>query len=167
LDELRPGYVAVGRVLGPWGLRGEIKVEPLSPESTLAAGKFVFAGHRRYEIQESRRSGRLFRLKLSGVETREAAQALRASYLEVPEAGLEPLSEGQYYRYQLIGLAVRSVDGTQLGRVVDIFSTPENDVYVVDGSHGEVLLPAVDDVIRDINLAEGTISVEIIPGLLP
>jgi 16S rRNA processing protein RimM len=167
LEEIRPGYVAVGRVLGGWGIRGELKVEPLAPEAAFAPGRTVSAHNRAHAIESSRRSGRFLRVKLATVDSREDALALRGAYLEAAEADLPPLPEGQYYRFQLIGLAVSSLEGRELGRVVDVLSTPENDVYVVNGPTGEVLLPAVDDVIRDVNLEEGAIKIEIIPGLLP
>jgi 16S rRNA processing protein RimM len=167
LEEIRPGYVAVGRVLGAWGARGDLKVEPLAPESVFGKGHTILIGGRDYEVDGSRRSGRFLRLKLAGVDTREEVQQLRGAYLEVAESQLTPLPEGQYYRFQLIGLAVRSLDGDQLGKVTDVISTPENDVYVVNSPSGEVLIPAVDDVVREIDLTAGAITIEIIPGLLP
>jgi len=166
LDEIPPGYVAVGRVLGAWGVRGELKIEPLAPESVLATGHTVSIAGRDYTIERSDRSGRFVRLKIAGVDAREEAQLLRGTYLQVPEGDLKPLPEGEYYRFALVGLAVRSLDGRELGHVVDVLSTPENDVYVVKGPGGEVLIPAVDDVVREIDLRTG-ITIEIVPGLLP
>jgi 16S rRNA processing protein RimM len=167
LDEVLPGYVAVGRVLGPWGVRGELKVEPLAPKSVLEPHSRVSLAGNDYEIERSFPGQRFLRVKLAGVDTREGAQSLRGSYLQVPEAQLEPLPTGQYYRFQLIGLAVRSLDGDDLGVVADVISARENDVYVVNGRHGEVLLPATEDVVRDIDLAKRVMTIEIIPGLLP
>ena len=106
-------------------------------------------------------------MKLAAVDTREKAQALRGEYLQAREVDLPALPEGEYYRFQLVGLAVRSFDGRELGRVTDVLSAPENDIYVVSGPSGEVLIPAVDDVVHDVNLSGGVITVEIVPGLLP
>jgi 16S rRNA processing protein RimM len=167
LDEIAHAYVAVGRVLGAWGVRGDLKIEPMSPASAISAGSIVSIAGRTYEIARSEPSGRFTRLKLVGVDTREEARLLRGAYLQAPEADLEPLPEGEYYRFQLVGLKVRSLDGHQLGQVVDVLSTAENDVYVVESAQGEVLIPAVDDVVRDIDLSESIITIEIIPGLLP
>jgi 16S rRNA processing protein RimM len=167
LDEILAGYVAVGRVIGAWGVRGELKIELLAPESVLGTGHTVLIAGRDYTIERSNRSGRFVRLKITGVDTREEAQLLRGTYLQAPEGDLKPLPEGEYYRFQLVGLVARSLDGRELGRVVDVLSTPENEVYVVKGPDGEVLIPAVDDVVQEIDLTKGTISVEIIPGLLP
>ncbi len=167
MDEVTPGYVAIGRLLGVRGIRGELKVEPLSPESILKPGRVVTVNGQKRQIEHSRASGRLMYLKLAGIDTREAAQALRGAYLQVRERDLDALPEGEYYRFQLIGLAVRALDGRELGRVTDVLSAPENDVYLVSGPAGEVLIPAVDDVVRNVDVENGAITIEIVPGLLP
>ena len=167
MDEIFPGYVAAGRLLRVRGVRGEVLVEPLAPHESLSAGTGVTVSGREYKIERARSEGRFLRVKLAGVNTRENAQALRGAYLQVREADLAALPEGEYYRFQLIGLNVNSVDGRSLGQVTDVLSAPENDIYVVSGPSGEVLIPAVDDVVQDIDLSAGYITIEIIPGLLP
>ena len=166
MDEIAPGYVAIARVLGAWGSRGAIKVEPLAPPNVLSRGRTLRAARQTYEIQDVQRSGRLLRLKLAGIDDREAAKGLRDRFLEVPESDLDPLPPGEYYRFQILGLIVRSTDGQELGRVVDVLTAPENDVYVTRGADREILIPAVDDVVQDIDLHAGVIFVEIVPGLL-
>lgn len=167
MDEIAPSNVAVGRVLRAHGVRGELVVEPLAPPSTLTPSRRVTILGREYEIAHARSGGRLLHLKLAGVDTREQARALSSAYLQVREGELAALPEGEYYRFQLLGLVVRSVDGSDLGRVTDVLSASENDIYVVSGPSGEVLIPAVDDVVQDIDLSAGLITIEIIPGLLP
>ena len=167
LDEIAPGYVAVARVLATRGVHGDLKAEPLAPTTVLAPGRTVTIASDEFEIERSRRRGRFIHLKLRGIDTREKAQALRGAYLQTPERDLGALPEGEYYRFQLIGLNVRSLDGRDLGHVRDVISAPENDVYVVSGPFGEVLIPAIDDVIRDVDLTAGVILIEIVPGLLP
>ena len=149
------------------GVYGELIVEPLAPPESLSAGTRVTISGREYEIAGARSEGRFLRVKLAAVDTREKAQALRGEYLQAREVDLPALPEGEYYRFQLVGLAVRSFDGRELGRVTDVLSAPENDIYVVSGPSGEVLIPAVDDVVHDVNLSGGVITVEIVPGLLP
>jgi 16S rRNA processing protein RimM len=167
LDEIRGGYVAIGRVLGAWGVRGDLKIQPLAPQSALLAGHSVSIARSEYTIERSDASGRFVRLKIAGVDNREEAQLLRGAYLQAREEDLKPLPDGEYYRFQLVGLAVICIDGRNLGRVVDVISAPENDVYVVKGPDGEVLIPAIDDVVQEIDLKNETISIETIPGLLP
>ena len=168
MDDLHPGYVAVGRVLSPWGVRGDLKVEPLADlPSLLSPGRSVSVGSQTHTIQRSRRRGRLLHIKLSGIDDRDAAEALKDRYLQLPESELEPLREGQYYRFQLIGLSVRSSAGQTLGRVSRILTTPSNDVFVVDGPRGEILVPAIDDIVKEIDIEGGGMTIEVVPGLLP
>ena len=168
MEEVPPGYVAIGRVGAPWGVRGAVRVLPLTDRrAQLAAGRTVTVAGERRTIESTRWQKGMVHLRLSGIEDREAAAELAGRLLAIPESELEPLPEGQYYRFQLIGLAVISTDGEELGGVTDVLSTGANDVYIVSGPFGEVLIPAVDDVVRDVNITAGVILVEIIPGLLP
>ena len=164
-QDVAPGFVAIGRVLAPWGTRGDVKVEPLAPQELLRQGRKVLVVGREHTVERSRSSERSLYVKLSGVDSREAANALRDAYLQVRESDLAPLEEGQYYRYQLIGLAVRATDGRDLGLIADVLSSPESDVLVVTGPLGEVLVPATDEIVREVDLRTGVV-IEIVPGLL-
>ena len=167
MEELPPGYVAIGRVGAPWGVRGAVRVLPLTDRRRqLAAGRTVsVAGERRTIVSARWQKGMVY-LRLSGIEGREAAAELRDRLLAIAESELEPLPEGQYYRFQLIGLAVISTDGEELGRVTEVLSTGANDVDV-SGDRGELLLPATDEVVREIDLETGRMLIEPLPGLLP
>jgi 16S rRNA processing protein RimM len=124
------------------------------------------AGERR-TIESARWQKGMAYLRLSGIDDREAAAELGGRLLSIPESELEPLPEGQYYRFQLIGLSVVSRDGEELGRVTEVLSTGANDVYVVRGERGELLLPATDEVVREIDLETGRMLIDVLPGLLP
>ena len=167
MEDVPPGYVAVGRVLGAWGLRGDLTVERLAPPEVLSQGRTVTVAGQEIVIERSRGHGRVVHVKLAGVDTRESAAALRGALLQLPERDLEPLPEGEYYRFQLIGLRVSSTDGQDLGRVTDVLSTAANDVLIVAGPLGELLIPAVDEVVKRVDLDSGAIIIDIIPGLLP
>jgi len=133
----------------------------------LVRGKSVTLAGSERTIERSSDHGRFLRLKLAGIEQREEAQQLRGAYLQISAADVPPLVEGEYYRFQLLGLAVQSADGGELGIVIDILATVENDVYVVQGPLGEVLIPAVDDVVQQVDIAAGKITIDVVPGLLP
>lgn len=77
-----------------------------------------------------------------------------------------PLPEGQFYHHQIIGLQVRTTRGEYIGEITDILEGKSNDNYIVRGSHGEILIPAIEDVVRSIDLDAGTITIEAIAGLL-
>ena len=168
MEEVPPGHVAIGRIGAPWGVRGAVRVLPLTDRRRqLAAGRTVNVAGERRTIESARWQKGLVYLHLSGIEDREAAAELRGRLLAIAESELEPLPEGQYYRFQLIGLAVISTDGEELGRVTEVLSTGANDVYVVSGDRGELLLPATDEVVREIDLEGSRMLIEALPGLLP
>jgi 16S rRNA processing protein RimM len=160
--------VAVGRILGPWGLRGDLRVEPLTdfPER-FEPGCSLYVEGVAYVIERCRWHKGKVHIKLSGIDSVAAAEALRQRFLEVPEKDLKPLSEGEYYQFQILGLEVRTTEGEPLGKVTQILSTGSNDVFVVRGEGGELLIPALDDVIKAIDLDEGRMEVELVEGLLP
>jgi 16S rRNA processing protein RimM len=164
--EIPDGFVAVARIIGAWGVRGDVKAEALAPPEVLKSGVAVTVAGRDSTIERVS-EGREIRLKLAGVDKREAAATLRGQYVLVREEVLPPLPAEQYYRFQILGLRVVSTGGEALGTVEDVFSTPENDVYVVRGAGREILVPATDDVVLSIDLAAQTMTVELVPGLLP
>jgi 16S rRNA processing protein RimM len=142
-------------------VRGDLKVQPLTdfPER-FRPGAVLWSQGRRLEVARSRWSRGFVYMAFSGTDSRGAAEELRGLLLEVPEAELTPLPEGQYYRFQVIGLEVCTPAGERLGRVADILSTPSNDVYVVRGGPKELLIPAIEDVVQEIDLEGGRLVVE-------
>lgn len=104
-------------------------------------------------------------LKLEGCDTRNDAEALRNQWLQVPIQEALPLEEGEFFHYQLVGLQVETAAGEVLGDLHEILQTGANDVWVVRGPAGELLLPDIPDVILDIDPEAGRIVVQIPPGL--
>jgi 16S rRNA processing protein RimM len=112
-------------------------------------------------IDEIERGGRVPVVRLQGIEGREAAEAMVGRYLEVDA---EPLPDGHYYWHQLVGLRVIDDAGHELGRLVEVFRAGENEVYRVEADgEPELLLPALRDVVREIDLARGTMTVHYEP----
>lgn len=162
----------MGRVLGRWGVDGELKVEPLTDfAERFAPGASLWLGDRLVRVLASRTHKAAVLLRVTGVGDADAAEALRGSLIEVAEDELPELPPDTYYRYQLIGLEVRTTAGESLGRVVEVLDTGSNEVLVArrtpDDAAGEVLIPAIDDVVRAIDLAAGAVTIELIEGLLP
>ena len=106
-----------------------------------------------------------FLLELEGVEDVDAASALVGCQVLIPSDKLERLSEGEYYWRDIIGLEVITEDGEILGRIENVFSTGSNDVYVCTGGEREILLPAIADVIRKIDIKNGRMVVRLLEGL--
>jgi 16S rRNA processing protein RimM len=167
-DNVASGHIAVGRVLSPHGLHGEINIEPLTtqPEHLATGRRFRLEGVE-HEVEASRWRKSLVLLKLSGIDDVDAVEALRGRLLSVPESELASLPEGEYYTYQIVGLEVFDGDGERLGKVIRLFPTGSNDVYVVEGPRGEILLPAVDDVIVEVDVEGGRMVVSLMDGMLP
>lgn len=144
----------MARVAGAKGLAGAFRVESLTdwPER-LAVGELLYLEGEDLprEVVAVELGGRMPVLRLSGVATREAAEALAGRYLEV-EPG--ELPEGSYYWHQLEGLQVIDESGGVLGTLVEVFRVGENEVYRVTGSGGETLIPALRAVVRQIDLTQ-------------
>jgi len=101
-----------------------------------------------------------------GISDCEEASMLRNAMIEVDASMLPELGNNQYYYHQIIGLSVVTAAGEIIGTVTDIMETPSNEVYVVQGTDKEYLIPAVKAVIADINLNAGTMTITPIDGLL-
>ncbi len=159
----------VGRIAAAHGVRGDLKVQPLTdfPERFQRLGSiFVGPSHEERLITAAHRRGDAVIIRLQDVESREEAQALRGVELWVPRAEATPLPPGQFYHDDIIGLQVQTADGALVGVVSDILVTGANDVYVVDGDEGEILIPAIADVVVGIEVDQGRITVNPMPGML-
>lgn len=177
--ELR--YLAIGRVIRAHGLRGEVSVTVLTefPER-FKTTEWVYLGNQSeatpYRLESHRWHKKNILLTLAGVTNRTQAEALKDQFVQVPLEEAVPLPEGAYYFYQLIGLEVITTTGLRLGVITDILETGANDVYVVENNdvknndvknkNQEILLPAIADVVKSVDLEKGQIIVEVIDGLI-
>jgi 16S rRNA processing protein RimM len=161
--------VAIGLITAMFGIRGEVKVQPLTdfPARFLQTAK-VYVGD---ELDERRVLGarlhqRIVLLRLEGVETANDAEALRNKKLYIPASELIALPPDHYYLHDLVGLRVVHVDGTPLGAVRDVIQSTGNDLLVIqDARTGkDVLLPTVKEFVKAVDVLGGVISVEPIPG---
>jgi 16S rRNA processing protein RimM len=142
-------------VLGAKGLAGSLRIEALTDHlERLSAGESVWIEDETASrtILEAWWGGRVPVLRLEGISDRASAQGLAGRYLEAPA---EALPADTYYWHQLIGLAALDEAGTELGQVVEVFRAGENEVYRIEGSGGELLVPALREVVRSIDLASG------------
>ncbi len=169
-----PRYLAVGRISRPHGIRGELRVEIITdyPERLGQHVCFYLASPdspeavRRYPVEKLRWHRGALLLKLGGCDDRNGADELRGMLVQVPLEEAVPLEEGEYYYFQLVGVRVETESGQWLGRVVEVLETGANDVYVVRGPRGEVLLPAVEDVVLELDLELKRMVVRLLPGML-
>lgn len=162
----RDGFIAVGRVLRPWGLQGDVKVESLTdfPDRFEYGERLWLLGTER-EVEYARwQKGALY-LKLAGIDDADAAETTRGGLLEAPEATLRPLQPGEFYEHQLVGLLVSAGDGDALGDVREVLPTGGNAVLVVHGPRGELLIPFIEQVVKSVDLVARQITVELLDGM--
>jgi 16S rRNA processing protein RimM len=163
-----PAFLAIGRILRPHGVRGEVRVEIHTdfPERFgVYRQVYVGAGHKAYQIERHRFHGGRVLLKFREVVDRTAAEELREQWVYIAVEDAVPLAEGEVYLHDMLGLRVETVEGEELGEVTDIIETGANPVYVVRGLQGEILIPDIPEVIEAIDLERGELIVRLIEGL--
>jgi 16S rRNA processing protein RimM len=118
------------------------------------------------KISSVKKAGKYAILAFYGISTPENAAEYRGALLETDRSILQELPEAEYFHEQIIGLTAFTTDGNIIGIVSGIFETGSNDVYVVSGNEKEYLIPAIRDVILEINLNENKMVIQPLEGLL-
>jgi len=163
-------YLHIGMIVGPHGIRGEVKVQLLTdyPER-FRRGAVVYLGTdeeaREVEITAARPHKTMFLVQLASVRDRDAAEKLRGLSFLIPEEQAMPLGENENYAHDLVGMSVETAEGEELGTLAEILYTGANDVYVVSGPSGELLLPALLDVVLKVDLVTRKMVVRVPEGL--
>jgi 16S rRNA processing protein RimM len=153
--------IIVGEVARAHGVQGAVRVVPVTdfPERLLAldAAVLVHRGAARpMRVEAVQRDGTGVLMKFAGIDTPDAARELRGATVQIPASQAVPLPPGQFYVFEVVGLEVCTPEGTRVGEVVDVIRTGSNDVYVVRSPEGpEILLPAVDRYVQNIDIAAG------------
>ncbi|MCH8061192.1 MAG: 16S rRNA processing protein RimM [Chloroflexi bacterium] len=158
----------MGRIKGAWGIHGDVKIDLLSDApDRFEPGNIVHVKNKSTRVQRSRpiRGGMV--VKLDIVNDRNQAALLRGQEITVKPEQVSPPPQGSYYHFQVLGLDVLSQEGENLGRVREIIETGANDVYVVHlEGRRDVLIPALEDVILDVDLERGSMTVRLPDGLI-
>jgi len=157
--------VVVGRVLGPWGVQGWIRVYSWTdpPEALFDYRPWLLGEQQQAtEILEWRRSGQRLVARLPGIDSPELAAQLSDQLISVPRDQLPEPEEGSYYWHDLVGLQVFNLQDHHWGEVVRMLATGANDVMeIATGQRGKVLIPFVQpDVVRSVDLQAGRIVVD-------
>lgn len=165
----RDGFRAIGLVERPRGLKGEIKALPLTdfPERFETGARVFIAGQPRTVARSNWQNGRVY-LYIDGVADRDLAETLRGELIEIPEDERPRNAESFWYIDEIEGLRVETTGGDELGIVREVLQTGANDVYIVDrGQRRDLLVPALADVVRRVDLESSTMTVDLPDGLLP
>lgn len=162
----------IGQIVNTFGIKGMVKVKPFTDDiRRFDELKTVYveknSTQTEYEIEEVKYHKDMVLIKFKGIDKVEQAEMLRNSYLTVSRDSVEKLEEGRYYIVDLLGLEVYTDEQILLGTLEDIFNTGSNDIYVVKDTQGkQILLPAIQDVIKQIDIENKKIIVHLLPGLI-
>ena len=160
--------VVVGKVTKAHGLRGEVTVLPLTdnPDRFVQGNVLYLEDGRALTIDAARDNGARLLVTFAGVGDRGAAEALGGSILVVPRSELPELPEGTYWPHDLEGCEVMTRAGRVLGTITDVVANPANDIWVTTGADGdEVLVPAIRQVIADVDIAARRVLVHDVAGI--
>jgi 16S rRNA processing protein RimM len=167
-------YLSVGIVLKPHGLRGEVKVKPLTDdERRYDCLNCVYVKNDEFKELSiiSRRYNKGFvYLRFKGLETIDSVTNLRNKYLWIPRHMARKLPADTYFIADLLGCRVETLSGEYLGEIADVQETGSNDVYIVHGGpKGEILIPALKKVVVEVDIKNKLVRVDLtdMEGLLP
>ncbi len=168
---MEKNLLPIGKVIKPHGVKGKMKVEYFGED----LHRFFFyhkiyiedekGRPESYEVLEASPHPPRLIVRLKGIEKIEDAMPLIGKKILVEKEALPELEEGEYYWVDLLGVEVETQEGKRIGKVREIFSTGAHDVYVIETKSGEILLPAIEEVIRSIDLEKRVIKVVRLEGL--
>ena len=165
-------YIEIGQIVNTNGLKGVVKVNPFTDDiSKFEDLKYVYIQLKnelkKVKIEQVRYNKNQVLLKLEGIDSIEEAEKYRNFYLKTEKESQEDLGEDTYYIVDLIGLDVYSDKNEYLGKIEDVFPTGSNDVYVVIDNLGkQILIPAIADVVKEVDLKNKKMTINLIPGLI-
>ena len=165
-------YIEIGQIVNTNGLKGVVKVNPFTDDiSKFEDLKYVYIQLKnelkKVKIEQVRYNKNQVLLKLEGIDYIEEAEKYRNFYLKTEKESQEDLGEDTYYIVDLIGLDVYSDKNEYLGKIEDVFPTGSNDVYVVKDNLGkQILIPAIADVVKEVDLKNKKMIINLIPGLV-
>ncbi len=163
--------VTVGRIERPFGVKGEVKVRPLSAvpgrfEGLRAVSLLARNGQTlETSVTHVRRAGAEFILGLTGLTTPEDASLWRGGFIRTIRGAVPGLPDGQYYECDLIGLAVYTEERQAIGVLEEVWDLPGNPVFVVRQGAKEILIPAAKELVRAVDLTAQEMIVRLIDGL--
>jgi len=167
----KPEFVEIGIITKAHGIKGEVVVSPITdnPLQFMELRQVYLKGdddnRQTLKIERIRQKKTGFIIKLSGINDRNQAEELKNFFLERRVERDEQLPPDEYYIFDLIGLQVVTTSGEVLGEICEVLSLPANDVYVVQSQSREILIPAIKDVVKQIDLEAEIIEIEPLDGL--
>lgn len=165
-------YLEIGQIVNTNGLKGILKVKPFTDDITrFEKLKTIYIQKANelieFKIEKVRYSKNMVLLKLEGIDDINEAEKYRNFYIKIDRKDAVELEENSYFIIDIIGSEVFTDENNLLGKVIDILQTGSNDVYAVKDDKGkEILLPAIEDVIKDVDIKNKKIIVHLLDGLI-
>ncbi len=169
---MQEAKVTIGKIVKPFGVRGELKVFPLTdfPERFQSLKEVTVqtkeARHLRYRLSQVRVRPPFVYIAFEGISCPEEADAIRGGLIQIPESERLVLPKGEYYQSDLVGLEVYQLEGPYLGKITEIVETGVNDLFVVKDNQREILIPALRKIVKHIDLEQNRMEIDPPEGLL-
>ena len=158
--------VVIGKISAPHGVRGEVRIVPLTdfPERFENLKTVFLEDDSKMELESVKFSNKFIIAKFKNINSRNDIEIFNGKLLMLNRSDIPSLPEGEYYNFDIIGLEVIDDKGSKLGKITEVLKTGSNDVYVVEGKK-QILVPALKKVVKEINLTDGLMKVELLEEL--
>lgn len=158
--------VVIGKISAPHGVRGEVRIVPLTdfPERFENLKTVFLEDDSKMELESVKFSNKFIIVKFKNINSRNDIEIFNGKLLMLNRSDIPSLPEGEYYNFDIIGLEVIDDKGSKLGKITEVLKTGSNDVYVVEGKK-QILVPALKKVVKEINLVDGFMKVELLEEL--
>ena len=158
--------VVIGKISAPHGVRGEVRIVPLTdfPERFENLKTIFLEDDSKMELESVKFSNKFIIAKFKNINSRNDIEIFNGKLLMLNRSDIPSLPEGEYYNFDIIGLEVIDDKGSKLGKITEVLKTGSNDVYVVEGKK-QILVPALKKVVKEINLVDGFMKVELLEEL--
>ncbi len=163
--------VSLGRVIKPHGLRGQVKVNPLNgnperfEELRVVYLEYPDGEISRVEVEKVKTQGGVVTMRFAGIDDRTAAESLAGCWISVHREDIPCLEENSYYTFDLIGMEVTDPEGNKLGTVARIDDYPANAVLVVESESEEIWIPALKELVLEVDMESKRMTVRLPEGL--
>lgn len=163
-------YLKVGQIINTHGIKGEVKVYPLTDDiKRFNKLKFVFIKendeYKKVEVEGVKYFKNLVILKLQGIDSMNDAEKVKKVYIYIDRENAVKLEKDAYFIADLIGLDVYTLEGENLGKITDVFSTGSNDVYEIKSDRETILIPAIKDVVKEVDIENSIMKIQLLEGL--
>ncbi len=169
---MKPRYVTVGQIGPPHGVDGSVKVKSLTDvkERFRPAARFFiappFPSLTHLTVEKVKGTGEFLFIKFKEINSRKKALELKGRFLQIPCEESPELPVDSYWIYEICGLSCYTENGKYLGKVEEVIKTGSNDVFVIKKGKQEILVPALKEIILEVNLEDQKLIIRPCPGLL-